>query len=44
MVKKLLSFLSILTVLTALVGLIYYFFKLNPEYSPFCGCEDDELV
>ena len=44
MVKKLLSFLSILTVLTALVGLLYYFFKLNPEYRPFCSCEDDELV
>ncbi len=40
--KKILLFLSALTVLTALAGLAYYFFKLNPEYCPFCKCEDDE--
>lgn len=43
MLKKLLAFLSTLTVITALVGLAYYFFKLNPEYSPFCRGYDEEM-
>lgn len=39
--KKLFAFFAAAAALTALAGLAYYFFKLNPEYNPFCKCDED---
>ena len=39
--KKLLGWLAALSAVSALLVFVFYFFKVNPRYCPFCK-EDSE--
>ena len=44
--KKLLAWLAALSAVSALLVFVFYFFKVNPRYCPFCKdeTEDEDFV